>query len=82
MAGQTEDKVEDSARVGWSGAGVNLRTTTVAPDRVRTAVERILRDPGYRIAAEAIGTAMRGADAEQALARVLDAVTGSWARTA
>ena len=82
VAGQTEDKVEVSARVGWSGAGVNLRTTTVAPDRVRTAVERILRDPGYRIAAEAIGTAMRGADAEQALARVLDAVTGSWARTA
>ena len=30
-AGQTEDKVEVSARVGWSGVGINLRTQTPPP---------------------------------------------------
>jgi len=81
VAGQTEDKVEVSARVGWSGAGVNLRATTVAPDRVRSAVEAILGDPAYRMAAARIGEAMRASDAEGALTGVLDAVTESWATT-
>ena len=30
-AGQTEDKIEVSARVGYSGVGINLRTQTSAP---------------------------------------------------
>jgi UDP:flavonoid glycosyltransferase YjiC (YdhE family) len=82
VAGQTEDKVEVSARVGWSGAGINLRTTTVRPERVRRAVDAILRDASYRENAERIGSAMRAADAETALVSALDAVTRSWVRAA
>ncbi|WP_136054546.1 glycosyltransferase [Microbacterium sp. K24] len=79
VAGQTEDKVEVSARIGWSGAGINLRTTTVAPAQVGRAVERVLADPAYRAHAERIGTAMRASNAWDALDGVLDELTSRWA---
>jgi len=75
VAGQTEDKVEVSARVGWSGAGLNLRASTVTPDQVGRAVARVLEDGSYRARAEAIGEQMRGSDAWTALADVLDSLT-------
>jgi UDP:flavonoid glycosyltransferase YjiC (YdhE family) len=54
-AGTTEDKLETTARVAWSGAGVNLRTESPEPAAVRDAVLRVLSVPGYRLAAERIG---------------------------
>jgi UDP:flavonoid glycosyltransferase YjiC (YdhE family) len=53
-AGQTEDKSEVSARVAWSGAGVDLRTSTPSPDQLRGAVEKLLSDPSYRRNADRI----------------------------
>ncbi|HSL33365.1 MAG TPA: glycosyltransferase [Candidatus Limnocylindrales bacterium] len=47
-AGQTEDKAEVSARVAWSGAGIDLRTSTPTRDEVRSAVDRVLREPAFR----------------------------------
>lgn len=79
VAGQTEDKVEVSARIGWSGAGIDLRTTTVAPAQVGRAVERVLADPAYRGHAERIGAAMRASDAWHALDGVLDELASRWA---
>ena len=79
VAGQTEDKVEVSARVGWSGAGINLRATTVAPQQVGRAVERVLAVPSYRGNAERIGAAMRTADAWGTLDRVLGSLSTNWA---
>ena len=35
VAGETEDKVEVSARVGWSGAGINLHANAAAPHQAR-----------------------------------------------
>lgn len=78
VAGQTEDKVEVSARVGWSGAGVNLRASTVTPDQVGDAVGKVLNDPAYRENAERIGTAMRDTDALSTLGDVLDASVREW----
>uniref|UniRef100_UPI00315B2108 glycosyltransferase n=1 Tax=Microbacterium sp. K41 TaxID=2305437 RepID=UPI00315B2108 len=78
VAGQTEDKVEVSARVGWSGAGVNLRTNTPASAQIAAAVHRVLAQPSFRVAAERIGTSMRSADAWSTLDGVLDRVTRSW----
>ena len=80
VAGQTEDKVEVCARVGWSGAGVNLRTSTATPAQVARAVERVRSDSSYRANAERIGAAMRDADAWLSLDRSLDELAGRWAR--
>lgn len=69
IAGQTEDKVEVSARVGWSGAGVNLRTSAPTPAAVAAAVRRVREEPGFaaraRSLADAFGTApgLAGVDA-------------------
>jgi UDP:flavonoid glycosyltransferase YjiC (YdhE family) len=48
VAGNTEDKPEVAARVSWAGAGVNLRTGSPGPSRVRRAVRRVMSRPAYR----------------------------------
>jgi UDP:flavonoid glycosyltransferase YjiC (YdhE family) len=48
VAGTTEDKLEVSARVAWSGAGINLKTDTPTPDQVSSAVRAVLVDGRYR----------------------------------
>ncbi|MBK0419830.1 glycosyltransferase family 1 protein [Leucobacter sp. CSA1] len=55
IAGDSEDKVETSARVQWSGAGVSLRTGRPTPEAVRTAVNAVLREPGYAATSRRIG---------------------------
>jgi len=47
-AGMTEDKPDVNARLAWSGAGINLRTDTPAPEAIRRAVRRMLQDTSYR----------------------------------
>jgi UDP:flavonoid glycosyltransferase YjiC (YdhE family) len=47
VAGTTEDKLEVSARVAYSGVGVNLRTQTPKPAAVRDGVRRVLSDPSF-----------------------------------
>lgn len=54
-AGRTEDKVETTARVAWSGAGIDLRTQRPAPRALRHAVRRVIADPSYRLASARIG---------------------------
>jgi len=60
VAGSTEDKPEVAARVAWTGAGVNLRTGSPAPWRVRRAVRRVLGQPGFRRAAARLQTEIAG----------------------
>lgn len=59
VAGRTEDKTEVSARVAWSGVGIDLRTDNPAPDKVAAAVRTVLTDERYRLRAEAIGDSIR-----------------------
>jgi MGT family glycosyltransferase len=47
-AGDTEDKEWVSARVGWSGVGINLKTRYPDPEKIRDAVRVILMDEEYR----------------------------------
>lgn len=47
-AGRTEDKADVSARVAWSGAGIDLATDTPSADIIRDAVRAVLSDPAYR----------------------------------
>lgn len=58
VAGDSEDKVETSARVAWSGAGIRLGTSTPTVAQVRSAVQRILGDPSHARASRAIGDAI------------------------
>ena len=48
VAGTSEDKKEVTAHVGWSGVGVNLRTSRPVPAAVGEAVERVLNDPTFK----------------------------------
>jgi UDP:flavonoid glycosyltransferase YjiC (YdhE family) len=52
VAGQTEDKPEASARVGWAGVGINLKTKTPTPKQVRNAVRKLLADSKYKTKAK------------------------------
>lgn len=73
-AGRTEDKIEVTARVAWSGVGIDLRTDTPTPRQVRDAVRTVLADPRYRERSAAIGAEIRGstglAGLEDVLARL------------
>ena len=66
VAGGTLDKPEIARRVAWSGAGVDLRTGSPSPARVRAAVERVLDEPSFTARAQQIGSSLTrhgGADA-------------------
>jgi MGT family glycosyltransferase len=47
-AGASEDKPEVASRIAWTGAGINLKTGSPTPDRLRDAIKAILQDPSYR----------------------------------
>jgi MGT family glycosyltransferase len=48
VAGLTEDKMEVSGRVTWSGTGIALKTDTPSAEQVRQGVATVLGSPGYR----------------------------------
>ncbi|WP_086462360.1 nucleotide disphospho-sugar-binding domain-containing protein [Agreia sp. VKM Ac-1783] len=73
VAGSTEEKPEVAARIQWAGCGINLRTGSPRPDRVRDAVRRVLREPGYRAASEALRDEIR------ALPDPIDVISGALA---
>ncbi|MFI8631290.1 glycosyltransferase [Microbacterium sp. NPDC077663] len=55
VAGDSEDKVETSARVHWSGSGISLRTGHPTPAKIRRAVRHILTHPTYADTAARLG---------------------------
>ncbi|MDH6182085.1 UDP:flavonoid glycosyltransferase YjiC (YdhE family) [Microbacteriaceae bacterium SG_E_30_P1] len=71
VAGMTEDKTEVSARVQWSGAGINLRSDRPSPERIREAVRTVLATPSYRNASAAIGADIRDSAGLDGLERVV-----------
>jgi MGT family glycosyltransferase len=54
VAGETEDKAWVAARVAWSGAGVDLRTSRPNPEQVRNAVHEVLNGGAYRTKARGL----------------------------
>ncbi|WP_010541266.1 nucleotide disphospho-sugar-binding domain-containing protein [Dietzia alimentaria] len=71
VAGRTEDKTEVSARVGWSGAGIDLRTDTPTAQQIAAAARRILSDERYRTKAAAIGQDIRRSPGPDAVHNLL-----------
>jgi MGT family glycosyltransferase len=76
VAGTTEDKPEVAARVAWSGAGLNLKTSTPTAEMVRSAVRKILQEPSYRFHAKRLSAEYAQYDAVtrgvDAIERVID----------
>ncbi|MGR0317886.1 glycosyltransferase [Agromyces sp. ZXT2-3] len=62
VAGGDIDKPVIAARIGWAGAGIDLRTGSPRPRAILRAWRRLATDPGYRERAEAIGRALRAHD--------------------
>ncbi|BDV32390.1 glycosyltransferase [Microbacterium terricola] len=76
VAGRTEDKVEVSARIGWRGVGVDLKTNQPSPAQVSTAVRRILAEAPYRDAARALAEEIAAAPGLAGLDAVLAELAG------
>ncbi|TDC54421.1 glycosyltransferase [Jiangella ureilytica] len=71
VAGRTEDKVEVTARVAWSGAGIDLRINRPRPDHIREAVRQVLADPRYRHASTVVGEQIAAAPGAAGLERII-----------
>jgi MGT family glycosyltransferase len=48
IAGDTEDKLFTSVRIGWKEAGINLGTGRPTSEQIRTAVRAVLSEKKYR----------------------------------
>jgi UDP:flavonoid glycosyltransferase YjiC (YdhE family) len=73
------DQLDVAARVVFHGAGVRLRPSA-KPDVIRAAVERVIREPSFRTAAERIGASITADAAGQRGLAELEALAS--ARTA
>jgi MGT family glycosyltransferase len=62
-AGATEDKPYVSARVAWSGAGIDLKTGNPSPEQIREAAQQIIVRPEFRDRAQALSKSIRRTDA-------------------
>jgi UDP:flavonoid glycosyltransferase YjiC (YdhE family) len=70
-AGLTEDKADVNARIGWSGAGINLKTNNPTPDAIRTAVRTALDTPDYLRHAQRLAAKFASHDARTATMRLV-----------
>jgi UDP:flavonoid glycosyltransferase YjiC (YdhE family) len=71
-AGASEDKPQVSARVAWSGVGIDLKTGNPTPTQIRQAVQEIIRNPSYRAQAERLGASITGTTALETIAEIVE----------
>jgi MGT family glycosyltransferase len=74
VAGESEDKDMVAARVGWTGAGINLKTRYASAGQIRNAVHTILTQKQYRYEAQRLRTAFSRYSALDELARTVNAM--------
>jgi UDP:flavonoid glycosyltransferase YjiC (YdhE family) len=72
VAGGDIDKPEIAARVGWSGAGIDLRTGRPTPEQVRRAVRSILSEPDHTTAARRVARSFAEHDGPREVADLLE----------
>jgi UDP:flavonoid glycosyltransferase YjiC (YdhE family) len=72
IAGLSEDKIEVSARLAWTGAAINLATDTPQPDAIAEAVRAAMGDSSYRDSARRLQAASRRYQPFDAIARTVD----------
>jgi UDP:flavonoid glycosyltransferase YjiC (YdhE family) len=74
VAGLTEDKAEVSARVAWSGAGINLATNQPEARALRHAVRAVLDTPDYRVQAARLAAEFATYDTEAEILRLVPTI--------
>jgi len=72
VAGETEDMDFVAARIGWTGAGINLKARYAQPEQIRTAVRSILTNRQYRDQAERLRKSFARYNALDELAGAVD----------
>lgn len=77
VAGATEDKPENAARIAWSGVGVRIRAQSPEEARLLAAVREVLEQPRYRLQAQAIAAEMAGYDAARTASDLLEQLAQS-----
>jgi MGT family glycosyltransferase len=76
VAGETEDKEIVAARVGWTGAGINLKTRYPSPEQIGKAVRTILTNHVYRDEAQRLRARFARYHALDEIARTVQAMLG------
>ena len=71
-AGQTEDKGEIAARIEWTFAGIDLRTSRPTATALRHAVQLVLDGPGCRASAARLGRECLQYDASVMVPRLVE----------
>ncbi|KAH6663392.1 putative UDP-glucuronosyltransferase 2A3 [Halenospora varia] len=71
VAGSTEEKPENAARVAWAGIGINLKTGTPSSEMVREGVEIILGDKGFEKRIEVMRQKMEACDPIGVIANIV-----------
>ncbi|MGO8021183.1 nucleotide disphospho-sugar-binding domain-containing protein [Rhizobium leguminosarum] len=71
-AGVTEDKGDVNARIAWSGAGIDLKTSEPSSMAIKDAVNTILSVPIYRERASVLGDSFKAIDTPSVIIRSLE----------
>jgi MGT family glycosyltransferase len=74
-AGLTEDKADVSARIAWSGVGINLATNEPTPEALREAIRTVLDKPNYRSRASLMADEFGGIDTRSEILRIVGQVS-------
>jgi UDP:flavonoid glycosyltransferase YjiC (YdhE family) len=77
MAGATEDKVETTRRVEWSGTGVNLRSGRPTEEQIAAGVDRVLIEPKFRERARGLQDEIAAAPGMPGLERIVTELVAS-----
>ena len=77
VAGKHEGKNEINARVGYFGLGVNLKTETPGPAKIRNAVEKIYADASYKKNVVALAGEFRKYEPKRLLGTHLEQLVGT-----
>jgi UDP:flavonoid glycosyltransferase YjiC (YdhE family) len=74
ICGESEDKAFTAVRLGWSGAGINLKTGRPTVDQLHTAVHAVLANKSYQEQAQRIQKNIAQYTPLEEVSRHIDAV--------
>lgn len=71
-SGKTEEKAETSARIGYFGVGINLKSERPSQKAIKTAVQKILTDKRYKSKADEYAEKMKEYDSISIIMEEID----------